>query len=415
MAFFRTKNIQTENREVSFSSGNPITGTLKFTVYGNSAIAMKQGVIYRIVNMISDTIASLPLIPYNIKQNWKYIDKESELYNLLNIQPNVFMSSQSFKKQIVVQMLLKGNAFIAIDRDSRTGEPSQLTLLISDAVLIEFKDNDIVYRDTLSGAIYDKSQIIHIMNYGATLYRGESTVSYMYNCLNIGQSLDNYMQSLSSSGMMVSGILKPTNGASITPAKAQSAKDSFNTTVSSLSANSVVVLDSGFDFQQISISPKDAKYLESSKLNNETICRFFGVSPALVGVTDTKYTTQEQMQLEYLTNCIQPIIEKIEVEFFRKLYLKPDWNQKELKFDTSNFLRLDSVAQASYFKTLVEIGAMSINEVRSAINANYPAPNGNKHWISTNLQQLDNPIVNVTNSIDNKLLTENNINTNNNK
>ena len=234
------------------------------------------------------------------------------------------MSAYTFKKMIVVQMLLKGNAYIYIQRDLKTGEVNQLDLLLSDSVLVETFEGDIRYRDTLSGNTYDKSQIMHIMNYGTTLYRGESTLSYMANSLAIGASLENYLKSLTSSGMMVSGILKPVAGANINPKQALAAKESFNTTVSSLDANSVIVLDAGFDFQQISISPKDAKYLESSKLNSNQICKFFGVPPSMIYDEVGKYTTAEQSQIDYLNNTLMPIIEKIESEFFRKLYLKPE-------------------------------------------------------------------------------------------
>jgi len=407
MGFF-SKN-KTEERGLTNSS-NPVLGTLKFSVFGNSsaAAAMKQGIVYSIVNQISNTIASLPLLPYDIIGDWSYLDDKTNLYYLFNVEPNPFMSAFTFKKTIISQMLLKGNSYIIINRDTRTGEATQLTLLYSDAILTEFVDGNIQYRDTLSGEIYDRSQIIHIMNYGSTFYRGESTISYMFNSINIGNALDNYQRSFTQSGMMVNGILKPVDGNKINGKQADAAKESFNSSINNLSTNSVIVLDSGFDFQQISISPKDAKFLESSKLNNETICRFFNINPAMVGVNITNWTTSEQLQLEYLSNCIAPIISKIEQEFFRKIYFKPDWNTKKLKFDTSELLRVDSVAQSNYFKSLVEIGALSVNEVRSKINANYPTPNGNKHWISTNLQQLDNPIVNINNSVDNKLLIDKN-------
>ena len=409
MSFFSRDNKpdNTKTRGNEFSSGNPLVGTMRFSVFGNTAVAMKQGTVYRIVNMISDTIASLPLIPYNIVKEWKYLDNKSNLYNLFNVEPNPYMSAFTFKKYLVTSLLLKGNAFIVIDRDKKTAEVNQLTLLIADLVLIEYEDNDIKYKDMLSGAIYDKSQVIHIMNYGSMLYKGESTISYMMNCLNVGQSLDNYILSLSSSGMQVTGLLKPVAGSGTSPDKAQKAKDSFNTATSNLQANSVIVLDNGFDFQQISISPKDAKYLESSKLNQEQICRFFGISPALVGITNSHYTTSEQLQLEYLTNTIQPIIQKIENELLRKIVLKPDWNSKKILFDTTNFLRLDAVAQANYLSILFGMGAQTTNEVRDKINAAYPATDGNQHFISTNLQPIDNLIVNMNNSVDNKLKNKN--------
>ena len=404
MGFFNFWN-NSNKGEQEYRNTNPILSTIRVALYGSAeSAAMKSSVVYRCVNLISDSIASLPLIPYNYTGNWKYVDYDSQLYNLFNVQPNAYMAAFTFKKMIIVSMLLKGNAYIAITRDTRTGEVTALTLLNSDSVTLETTKDDIKYKDSLSGNVYDKSQIIHLMNYGSSFYKGESTISYIANALSISNNLENYFNSLTGSGMMVTGILKPIVGNSITPEKALRAKQSFSTAVNSVEANSVIVLDAGFDYQQISISPKDANYLESSKLNSNTICKFFGVPPSLIYDEVGKYSTAEQSQIDYLNNTLTPIIEKIESEFFRKIYLQPDWNSKELKFDATNLLRLDATTQASYFKTLFEMGALTVNEVREKINAPYPAKDGNKHFISTNLQELGNLIVNKDNSTDNKLI-----------
>lgn len=51
-------------------SVNPMVSTLRTSLFGGSnSTAMKIGVVYRCVNLISDSIASLPLIPYNYVQN----------------------------------------------------------------------------------------------------------------------------------------------------------------------------------------------------------------------------------------------------------------------------------------------------------------------------------------------------------
>ena len=51
-------------------SSNPVLSTMKISLFGGSnSTAMKSSVVYRCVNLISDSIASLPLIPYNYKGN----------------------------------------------------------------------------------------------------------------------------------------------------------------------------------------------------------------------------------------------------------------------------------------------------------------------------------------------------------
>ena len=412
MRFFNSK-IKDIQEQRSMNAGSPITNTLRFNIFGsNNSGAMKLSTVYRCVNLIASSIASLPLIPYTYVNNWKVKDNETDLNNLLNIQPNPFMGGYQFKLQIVTSILLKGDAFIYLKRDNITNEVIELQLLMSDNVLVDVVDGDIKYRDLISGNVYDKSQIVHIQNYGSSFYKGESTIAYMAQTLNIGNNLNNYMSSLSSSGMMVTGILKPVSGSmgtgALADASALKAKESFNNAVNGLTANSVIVLDKGYDFQQISISPKDAKYLESSKLNSKTICQFFNVPPSLAFEELGKYATAEQSQLDFLNNCLQPLIEKIENEFFRKLFLKPDWNNHFLSFDTTNLMRLDAVTQTDVYVKLFNMGAITTNEIRGCNNMQFPVAGGGKAFISTNLQQIDNLIVNQTNSIDNKVITKDN-------
>jgi phage portal protein BeeE len=61
---------QAEPEAIEYRSNNPILGSINISLWGNSnSAAMKSGVVYRCVNLISDSIASLPLIPYNYLNN----------------------------------------------------------------------------------------------------------------------------------------------------------------------------------------------------------------------------------------------------------------------------------------------------------------------------------------------------------
>lgn len=400
MKFFKRNKFVDKNP--TNRSLSPVLSSIKYNLFGGaiSNDNMKVATVYRCVNLISDSVASLPIVPYNYKDNWKYVDYESKLYNLFNVQPNSLMSSFQLKKMMIVNLLLKGNTFILIKRTGK--DVNELHLLNSDNITPIIEKGDIKYIDTLNKKTYDKSQIIHLINYSNNGYIGESTISYASTALGITKNIDNLLSTQSANGMMVAGILKPVAGGQINQAKADKAKEKFNA-VNTVDSNSIIVLDAGFEFQQISLSNRDSQVLESSKLSSNDICKFFGVPPSLIYNETGKYSTAEQQQLDYLNNTLMPIIEKVESEFFRKIYLSSDYSNKELKFDVSNLMRLDATTQAAYYKTLFEMGALTVNEVREKINAKYPAKDGNKHFISTNLQDLSNLIVNNNNSIDNKL------------
>ena len=91
---------------------------------------------------------------------------------------------------------------------------------------------------------------------------------------------------------------------------------------------------------------------------------------------------------------------------FRKLFLKSEWDISELRFDTSNLLRLDAQTQASVFTQYFNCGAMTVNEIRERINAKFPIKNGNRSFIGQNMQPTDNILNDIKNQKNNDIENE---------
>jgi len=392
---------------------NPILGTLRFSSTANykSNKAMKLSTVYRCVNLLSDSFASLPVIPYTYKNDWKYIDYSNGLYNVLNIQPNAFMSAYTFKKLIVTNMLLKGNAYILITRNKVSGSVEALTLLNSDSIIVLVDGNDIKYKSTVANQTYDKSQIIHITNFTVDGINGISTLEYASNALGSAWSSEEHSSNFWKSGGNMSGILRPVAGASMNSGQAARAKADLIAQLSTDlggTSNSIVVLGDGLEYQPITVNPKDSQLIESRQFNVIEICRFFNVPPSLAFSETGKFSTAEQQSLDFLNNSLTPLIEKIESELFRKLYMPSEWAMSELKCDVENIMRMDAVTRGDYYTKLFNIGALTTNEVREKINASYPVKGGNRSFIQANLQPTDALIseqvdVNPETKIDNQL------------
>lgn len=375
---------------------NPIFGTLRFSSAGTytAAKAMKLSTVYRCVNLLSDSIASLPVNPYTYKGDWKSINYDDGKYNLLNVQPNPYMSAFMFKKLMIMYLLLKGNAYILIER-AKNGKIISLNLLQSDFMTVDIIGGDIVYRYALapegSGA-YDKSQIIHLMNYTVDGIVGVSTLTYAADCLGIAYSSEAHAGNFWNSGGNMAGILAPKSGATMSAKQSAAAKEALVTQLSADlggKSNSVVVLGDGLEYQPISVNPKDSQLLESRAFNVQEICRFFGVPPSLAYSETGKFSTAEQQSLDYLNNSLTPLIEKAESEFFRKIYLPSEWNYSELKFDVENIMRLDAVSRGDFYSKMFRVGAYTTNEIREKLNANFPVKGGNRAFIEVNLQPTD--------------------------
>lgn len=398
------RNKKTEERSMFDEWTNPVYGTLSFSTFNSytSSKALKLSTVYRCVNLLSDSIASLPLYPYKYKENWKYI-VEDNLYNVLNVQPNPLQGRYTFLKEMIVNMLMKGNAYILITR-MKDGTVERLDILDSDDTEVIIVDGTIKYRSISTKKIFDSSQIIHIMNYSVNGYVGVSTLTYAAETLSIAYESEQHTKNFFSAGASLSGILSPKDGVNLTKDRAARAKQDFiNSLNSDLGGTSggVVVLDSGLQYQPISISPEQSQLIQSRQYNVIDICRYFNVPPALAFDQNGKYATSEQQMLDFLNGTLTPMLEKIENEMFRKLFTQSEWLESDLRFDAENLLRLDATTRATYYTQMFNLGAYSTNEIREKINAKYPVQNGNKHFIQVNLQPLDNLAVQGNNN-DNK-------------
>jgi len=106
-----------------------------FNGYSTSQ-ALLSSAVYRCVEVISDSIAQLPLEPFKVdSRGYKVKFTSHPSYKLLNKEPNNRMTRFTFIKTMIVSMLLKGNAYAYIERDGR-GDAVALYYIPSDLVTI---------------------------------------------------------------------------------------------------------------------------------------------------------------------------------------------------------------------------------------------------------------------------------------
>lgn len=88
--------------------------------------------------------------------------------------------------------------------------------------------------------------------------------------------------------------------------------------------------------------------------------------------------------MSFLTDTLQPILEKIENEFETKLFAEEDI---EVKFDVNKLLRADKNSLASYYTNLFNIGVMSPNEIRKELDLTN-TEEGNNFYLQSNLMTM---------------------------
>ena len=406
------KNIQPIEERSTIFDVNPFGAGYSFgsgSSY-NLSNALMISSVYRAVNLISNGIASLQMKLYDIDPDgFKRENLNNSLSNLLGCEPNENMSRYIFFKQIEQYKLMRGNAYIYISRDKRFN-PIKLDLINPDFVVPLYINGQLKFEiSNFYGASItaDASDIIHIMNYPYSdslgITKGISTIQYAANSLSLSYYSEKQADNFFKGGANNVGILNST--AKLDATQREQILNSLKSS-SSMDGNSPagvsVIGGAEMKFIPFNISPKDAQLLEARQFNVVDIARFFNVSPILLfDLQNTKVSSAENSQLDFLNTTLLSEIELLENEFTRKLLLPSQRNKTELRFDLSNILRADNQSRAGYFQTLTQIGVMSPNDVAKELNLP-EIKGGNVHTIPVNVMDVENIIYNQPKKLDNK-------------
>ena len=365
--------------------------------YGTSK-AMLLSTVYRCVEVISDSVAQLPLEPYKIDADGYRLKFTSHpSYRILNKEPNNRMTRFTFIKTLVVSTLLKGNGFAYIERDNKGNAialhyiPSELVTIIPPTTIGE----NVMYNVTGLSNSVESCNMIHILNFSYDGITGISTLSHAKNTLGLAMDSESHASGFFKGGANLAGIL--TVQSTLTSKQKQDLKTSWQTAFSPTTGqpNGVAVLEGNMEFQPITVNPSDAQLLETREFNVIDICRFFGVSPVKAfDLSKSSYSTVEATNLSFLTDTLSPLLEKIELEFERKIYKPSEKESIDVRFDTSRLLRADKQSLANYYSTLFNIGVVSLNEIRKELDL-ASVEGGDNHFVQVNLMEVNKAAQNI--------------------
>lgn len=337
--------------------------------------------VYRCVDLISSTVANLPL-------NVLYIDKkgntrEQKNHRLQKVFDNMVMTRYNFMKKLISDVLLKGNAYCYLKRNEQGDVVDIIYLEPSDVSVYWNKQKQELYYQIPFMSKVQKIQafdIIHLQNNSNDGIHGQSVLSFAARQLQISHGAENSAKQIfQSGGQPARGVINTLSPIS----KVQKQQIADNWTQST---NGVLVLSGDMKFQPLSANAEEMQLLDSRKHNAIEICSFFGVPPQLLGLSEKTSNVEDLMNL-FLTTTIQNYISMIEHEFSRKLFAPQHQGKYNIDIDENNLLRLSKSQQANYYSTLLQNGCLSINEVRNELN--YEAiKDGDKHIIAyTDIEQ----------------------------
>lgn len=382
------------NNELQYVSN--FSDALTFGSIFCNTTPMNLSAVYRATELISDSIAVLPIKVQKLGEDGKNeLDNHPIKLLFSERNSNNLLSKFNFMKLLVQSVILRGNGFALIER-AEDGTVTGLKYLESTEVIINYNKQTFDLYYTVPKLTKTKHiepiNMIHLVKNSYNGIEGVSVLSYANRIIKTANATEESAKSFFDNGMNLSGVL------TVQGQLQQKQKDDIRASWAQAYSNGgqgLAVLQGNMSYQPIQINAKDAQMLESRQFNVQDIARFFGISPVLLGdLSHASYNTIEAVQQEFLVHTLQPYVTMIENEFNRKL-LKPSERKLNIILETNEILRTDKAAQAQYYSTMLTNGLLTQNEIRKELGYN-PIEGGDKLVIPyTDLEQ--NTVDNNTN------------------
>lgn len=351
------------------------------------ATAVRISAVFACARCIAEDIGKMPLNLYRrLKPRGRELVDTLPLYTLLHDAPNRAMDSMSFRQRLTIDALLGGNGYAEIVR-TNGGDPLELFPLNRSRV-VPWCDNDgslhyDVYEPHGTVRTLPASDMFHLRGIGDG-YTGWSIVRLARETIGGAMAAEGMANSSFADSSIPSGILehpgtlKPEARANLIKTWEARHRNKRN----------MAVLEGGLKYNALSVSNKDAEFLESRQFSVEEIARWFRVPPHKIQhLLRSTFSNISEQNIEYVVDCLLSWAVRWEHEIKRKLIPKRTTDLfAKLLFDA--LLRGDTASRSAFYREMLNSGVLSINDVREKEDMN-PIDGGDVHFVPSTMMPLE--------------------------
>ena len=333
------------------------------------AEALNIPAVARCVNLISDTVAMIPIKLYKeemVNGKRKTVEVEDSRCDLFNLDTKDTLDGVQFKKAIVRDYLLDGNAYAYINK--RRNLVKSLHYVDCDHVLIN-QNFDPIFKDyniMVYGKTYKPYEFLKILRATRDGARGIGIIEENQELLKAAYLTLKFEQSLVSTGGSKKGFIKAEK--KITKEAMDSLKRAWRELYCN-TENNVIVLNDNLDFKEASSTSTEMQLNENKTSLNNSILDIFNIP------VNFNWET-------FIKTAIMPILTTIECALNRDLLLeKEKWGRQSsarmgtpceqsergvfyFAFDTKEITKGDIKTRFEAYKTALDANLMQIDECR---------------------------------------------------
>ena len=348
------------------------------------------------VQLISDYIAMTSLDVYKRDADGsRDLATDSPLYYLLRKKPNPHSRHFDFIQTMVSHLLLRGNVFIYIQRQTGWNPiVTGLYLMDPDEITIQrdSQTNEITYAyDSIKGrTVFKEWEVLHIPAYRYDKLRGMSPLENATHNARLGIKLDEYTDNWFSDGVHSKLLINvPAEQRNWTKEQSKALSDQIVSAYGGPNnAHKPMIMSKGLEAKGLDTAGNDVAQLsENRDFSERQIAQIFRVPMYMLGKGDSKFSSAETMNRFFLSAALTPWMERIKEAFDTLL---PDYQDNYyVDFNTETLLRADIKSRMDVYTKGITYGIFSPDECRRKENIPaLPDGAGSKPFIAVNMMQL---------------------------
>ena len=329
MKLFKKTTPQLEERSFKMALSQAFTTS---NIYINDSIIEKIPSISENINLISGTIAQMPVYLYTEDKSLRVLRKNNDYREfLLNNESSEFETSYNWKYTLVRDLLLYGKSYSYIQRQG----------------------NKIIGLHRVDPKTVTKTCKANIFDF-LIIEKGNGILNST-NLLELMMQYDDTVKTALKNVVIPSGILKTTGR--LTQPAIEKLKASWNSIYSGgANAGKTVILEEGLEYKSLDISVEKLQLPQIKSNFTEDVERLFNMHNI------------DSDEL-FLKRVLSPLICCIENSLDKHILLEREKKQNYyFRFNTKELLRPSYIEQANAVVQLVKGGIITINEGRSYLD-----------------------------------------------
>lgn len=342
--------------------------------------ALSVGPVYACVRILAETLASMPLDLFVRTNKGKLKDVDHPLYWILHDLPNPEVTSYDFRNALMGHLILWGNAYAEIQRN-KNGDIIGLWPLLPNRMQRIDRDETnrlrywyrlpdgkgLVLKGACAGEL---SQVFHLRGLALDAIRGYSPMRLLRDTVGLTQALEEFGSRFFGNSTIPGGILQAKG--KLSDKQVDTLKMRWEEAHRGLTqAHRVAILEEGYTWQQLSVNPDNAQFIQARLYQLRDVARIFRISPHLLqDLERATFANIEQLSIEFIRYTMKPWMTNWEQSIARDIIGVRNLETHFSKFDPSELLRGDFRSTIAALAQGIQWGIYSPDDAREQLGDN---------------------------------------------